>query len=194
MGSVAMSLLRRLFRPLRRFRKAEDGSLVVESIFIIPIMMLGFISFFAFWDVYKSQNMVQKGTYAVADMLSREMVPATPAFLDGLDRTLEFLIRRNANLRITSVRRISGGPTGTAGLDVLWSYSPGNAIPVLTDATVFEVGQHIPMMAVGSNMIIFEARVPYRPVSDILTVAHLNQTVAMRPRFLPTLCLQGVVC
>jgi hypothetical protein len=138
--------------------------------------------------------MVQKGTYAVADMLSREMVPASPGFITGLETTLEYIIERNANIRVTSIRRIANGPAGVAGLDVLWSFSPGNVLTPRTEATLAEIEGEIPMMSVGSNVVIFEAFVPYTPVTDILTVSTMNETVAMRPRFLPTLCMTGIVC
>jgi len=186
--------IRRLADRLSRFRRDTRGSLLVESVFIVPIMALGLTGFYAFWDVYRTQNTVQKASYAVADMLSREMVPATPAFLDGLERTLEFLIRENARLRITSIRRISDGPTGVTGLDVLWSYSPSNAMVPLNETSLVTIQNAIPMMAVGSNMVIFEVQVPYVPVTDVLEVDTLNEVVAMRPRFLPTLCMQGVTC
>ena len=185
----------RLFRHLLgRFRKGTSGSVSVEAVFVVPMMMLGLFGFYAFWDVYRTQNMVQKASYAVADMLSREMIPATQPFIDGLEDTLEFLIQQEARIRVTSVRRVSDGPTGTTGLDVLWSYSPGNVMLPLTDQTLVQVEPDIPMMAVGSNIVIFEVVVPYTAVTDILTIDTLDEVVAMRPRFLPTLCMQGTVC
>lgn len=187
-------LTQALLRCLRRFRDRRNGSVTIEAIFVIPMMMLGFTGFFAFWDVYRTQNTVQKASYAVADMLSREMVPATPAFIDGLEDTLEFLIQRDARIRVTSVRRVSNGPTGVQGLDVLWSYSPGNVMLPLTDQSLVEVEQDIPMMAIGSNMVLFEVRVPYTAMSEMLEVDTLDEIVAMRPRFLPTLCMQGTIC
>ncbi|PLL11127.1 hypothetical protein C0V75_17735 [Tabrizicola sp. TH137] len=179
---------------LRRFRDRSAGSVTVEAAFVLPMLAMGLFGFFAFWDVYRTQNMVQKGTYAVADMLSREMIPATPAFIDGLEDTLEFLIQAEARIRVTSVRRVSDGPAGAQGIDVLWSYSPGNVMEPITEATLSLVEPDIPMMAIGSNMVIFEAVVPYAPVTDLLEVDSLEEIVAMRPRFLPTLCLQGTIC
>ncbi|MEN9411500.1 MAG: hypothetical protein RL216_3474 [Pseudomonadota bacterium] len=181
-------------RLLRRFRDRTSGSMVVESIFAIPMLALGMTGFFTFWDVYRSQNMVQKATYAVADMLSREMIPATPAFITGLESTLEFLIREDATIRVTSVRRTSDGPLGLLGLDVLWSFSPGNQLVPLTEATLTEVLEEMPMMAVGSNVVVFEVTVPFAPLTDILDVNSIREVVAMRPRFLPALCMQGVSC
>ena len=156
---------------------------------------MGMTGFFAFWHVYQTQNLIQKGTYAVADMLSREMVPATPAFLTGLERTLEYLIEgEDARVRITSIRRTSDGPTGILGLDVLWSYSPGAMMTPLTEASLTQIQEEIPMMAIGSNMVIFEVVAPYAPLTDIVEVDSITEIVAMRPRFLPTLCLTGVSC
>lgn len=183
-----------LLSALRKFWSDRSGTMTVEALVIVPVMAMGMTGFFAFWHVYQTQNMVQKGTYAVADMLSREMIPATPAFLTGLETTLEFIIRRNANVRVTSIRRTSDGPTGVTGLDVLWSFSPGNALPARTEATLTDIQGDIPMMSIGSNVVIFEAVVPYVAVTDILDVNTINETVVMRPRFLPTLCMTGVVC
>jgi hypothetical protein len=187
-------LTARLRRALRRFASRNSGSMTVEALFIVPVMAMGMSGFFAFWDAYKTQNVVQKSAYAVSDMLSREMVPATPAFLNGLEQTLEYLIDGEARIRVTSIRRTSDGPLGLVGLDVLWSYSPNNVMLPLTEATLFEVEPDIPMMAVGSNMVIFEVSVPYAPVTEILDLDTIRETVAMRPRFLPTLCMTGVVC
>jgi hypothetical protein len=187
-------LTARLRRALRRFASRNSGSMTVEALFIVPVMAMGMSGFFAFWDAYKTQNVVQKSAYAVSDMLSREMVPATPAFLNGLEQTLEYLIDGEARIRVTSIRRTSDGPLGLVGLDVLWSYSPNNVMVPLTEATLFEVEPDIPMMAVGSNMVIFEVSVPYAPVTEILDLDTIRETVAMRPRFLPTLCMTGVVC
>lgn len=181
-------------RSLGRFAKDTSGSLLAELMFIVPVMAMGMSGFYAFWDAYQTQNRVQKGAYAISDMLSREMVPASPAFLNGLETTLEYLIGTDARTRITSIRRNSGGPLGATGLTVLWSHSPGGTLPPLTNATLNLVISEVPMMAVGSNVVVYEVVVPYSPVTEILTVNTINEVVAMRPRFLPTLCLTGMTC
>lgn len=192
--TMLSSIKQRFAGALRRFGTDTSGTLLAETMFIVPVMALGMTGFFAFWDAYQTQNRVQKGAYAVSDMLSREMIPATPAFLAGLERTLEYLIGEDARVRVTSIRRVSDGPLGLQGLDVLWSVSPGNVMQPLTEPTLTLVEADIPMMATGSNMVIFEVVVPYSPVTDILEIDSINETVAMRPRFLPTLCLTGVSC
>lgn len=188
------SLTSGIKRSLGRFTKDTSGSMVAEAMFIVPVMAMGMSGFYAFWDAYQTQNRVQKGAYAISDMLSREMVPATPAFLNGLEATLEYLIGTDARTRITSIRRNSGGPTGATGLTVLWSHSPGATMPPLTNATLNQVISEVPMMAVGSNVVVYEVVVPYSPVIEMMTLNTINETVAMRPRFLPTLCMTGVTC
>lgn len=184
----------RVEQAIRRFGSDRSGSVTAEAMLIVPVMTLGMFGFFSFWNAYQSQNMVQKAAYAISDMLSREMIPATPAFLDGLERTLEYMVGSEARTRVTSIRRNSDGPLGTTGLQVLWSYSPGGVMLPLNNATLTEVIADVPMMAVGSNMVVYEVVVPYTPLTEILTIDTLNETVAMRPRFLPTLCMTGVIC
>ncbi len=188
------SITQGITRALRRFGSDTSGTLLAEAMFIVPVMALGMSGFYAFWDVYQTQNRVQKGAYAVSDMLSREMVPASPAFLTGLERTLEYIIGQDARIRVTSIRRVSDGPLGLQGLDVLWSVSPGNVMLPLNEGTLTQIEPDIPMMAVGSNMVVMEVVVPYSPVTEILELDTISETVAMRPRFLPTLCLTGVSC
>lgn len=184
----------RLCSAIRRFWADRSGTMTIEALFIVPVMAMGMSGFFAFWHIYMTQNMVQKASYAVADMLTREMIPATPAFINGLETTMEYMIRRNANIRVTSIRRTTDGPTGVLGLDVLWSYSPGNVLTPRTEASLTEIVDDIPMMSIGANIVIFEAQVPYVSVTDMITVNAITETIAMRPRFLPTLCMTGVAC
>lgn len=194
LSSITAGITAGIKQSVRRFAKDTSGSMLAEAMFIVPVMAMGLSGFYAFWDAYQTQNRVQKGAYAISDMLSREMVPATPAFLNGLERTLEYLIGTDARTRVTSIRRNSNGPLGATGLVVLWSHSPGNVMPPLTTATLNQVISEVPMMAVGSNVVVYEVVVPYAPVTEILTLNTINETVVMRPRFLPTLCISGVSC
>ena len=107
---------------------------------------------------------------------------------------MEYLIGADARTRVTSIRRNSDGPLGTTGLQVLWSYSPGGVMLPLTNETLTEVIEDVPMMAVGSNMVVYEVVVPYTPVTEMLTIDTIRETVSMRPRFLPTLCKTGAIC
>ena len=95
----------RLTDLLRRFRRDDGGSLVLESVLIMPFMLWAYVGLFVYWDAFRSINTVQKAAYTVSDMISREMLTITPAYLDGMDTLLERLIdqSQDARLRVTSV-------------------------------------------------------------------------------------------
>lgn len=187
-------MLKPIRNALRRFWQDTRGTLTMELLVVLPAMAAGMTGFYIYWHAYQTQNIVGKATYAVADLLSREMVPATNTTLTGMETTLEYLIGgRNAKTRITSIYRNTGGPSGVTGLAVLWSYSPNSAKTVLTTATLNTVSTQIPMMAVGSNIILYEVEVPYTPPGSVgIDAFTITNTVALRPRFLPKLCKSDV--
>lgn len=175
-------------RHARAFLREGAGGLSVEMVFIFPLLILFMIVFSAFWDAFRAQTAVQRAAYMAADMLSREQVAVNAAYVAGLERVVEHMVRRDAALRVTSLRRLSGGPSGLAGMEVRWSHSPGAAMPALTTATLSTVQSHIPIMAIGATMIMVEVQVAYRPLTSVLQVPMLRETFVLRPRFAPSIC------
>ena len=66
------------------FRRSEEGSLSVETIFAIPMLVWAITATFVFWDAFKTLNVSQKATYTVADMLSRETQTIDADYLTGM--------------------------------------------------------------------------------------------------------------
>ena len=85
--------------------------------------------------------------------------------------------------------------------EIKWSRSPGNAMPRLTTATLQTLSQHIPILADGDTVIVVETNTQFRPAFARLNIAEnfleaqdFSQFVVTRPRFVPQVCLTGVVC
>ena len=85
------SICRLLLRLSRsRFTRDTRGTVVVDTISAILLMSLGASAFFAFWQAYQVQNRVQKATYTISDLLSRQRgTTLTRVYLDGMERTAE---------------------------------------------------------------------------------------------------------
>lgn len=161
-------MLKTLLRWLPRSRFARDtrGSIVVDSLGGIMLLSLGASAFFSFWEAYQVQNRVQKATYTISDLISRQRgTTLSRTFLDGMEQTAEFLMHddQNAVMRITQVRRTSGVATDTTGLAIDWSYSPCNAKTALTTATISQIRTKLPLIDLGAALIVVEVDVEYDP-------------------------------
>lgn len=190
----------RLFKPLslRTFAKDSEGSITIEAIFAISIMILGLTGFYYFWSAYQAENRVQKATYTVSDLISRQRgTTLTKVFLDGMENTAEFLMHNNQNaiMRFTQVRRTSGTASSTTGLTVDWSYSPCGAMTTLTTATIGSIQSKVPMLDLGAAVVVTEMKVDYSfgfkhngQNYDALT---FNSFLAAMPRFEQQFTLTG---
>lgn len=163
-----MNMIHRLLCRLcpSRFARDTRGSIVVDSLSGILLLSLGASAFFSFWEAYQVQNRVQKATYTISDLISRQRgTTLTRSFLDGMEKTSEFLMHddQNAVMRISQVRRTSGVATNSAGLTVDWSYSPCNAKPSITTATISTIRSKLPLIDLGAALVVVEFDVQYDP-------------------------------
>ncbi len=188
-------LTRRPLPHLRAFLRDEGGSAVIESMMIIPVILMAWIGTYAFWEAFSARGTVQKANFAVADILSREMVPVTDTFLDGLDTTMEYMVgpRFDVSARFTVYSKTGPNDTDVA---VLWSYSPGTAMAVLTTAGLQARGANLPKLTTGSTAIVVDTQmaysVPFRiPIASYVVPSSFSDTVVLRPRYLAKLCRAG---
>lgn len=162
-----MSMLSSFGRLIQRitqssFVRREDGSMVVDSFSAILLLSLGASAFFTFWEAYQVENRVQKVTYTISDLISRQRgTTLTRPFLDGMERTAEFLMQSDHNviMRISQVRRTSGVATDNNGLTVDWSYSPCGARTAVTSATISTIRNRLPLIDLGAALIVVEVDV-----------------------------------
>lgn len=165
------AMIRRLLRllPQSRFARDTRGSIVIDSFTAILLLSLGASAFFAFWEAYQVQNRVQKATYTISDLISRQRgTTLTRTFLDGMEQTAEFLMHddQNAIMRISQVRRTSGVATDTAGLTVDWSYSPCGAKVAITTATINTIRNKLPLIDLGAALVVVEFEADYNAGMD----------------------------
>ena len=178
---------------LHRFRNEEGGTLVAEAVLVLPFMLWSYLALFVYWDAYRSVNTVQKAAYTVSDMISREMVAVSDAYINGMDAMMEYMIdhSQDAKTRVTSV-------TWSAinnRYEVHWSRSPGGAMPQLTTTTIQGMKDRIPVMSDGDYVVLVEVEVSYHPSFNVgVGNQILEQFIVTRPRFVPKVCLTGTTC
>ena len=187
------SLFSVLRRPLRRFLREDRGSVVAEGVIVLPVLLWAYLALFTYWDAFRSLNTVQKASYTVSDMVSRENLGISTAYVDGLDRMMEYLVDdgQNVSMRLTSV---TWSATNNR-FEVHWSLSPGNAMIPLTTTTLQPLASKIPNMAAGDYVVILEVSVPYAPTFSIgMNDMNFEEFIVTRPRFLPCLPLDNIIC
>lgn len=187
------SLFSVLRRPLRRFLREDRGSVVAEAVIVLPVLLWAYLALFTYWDAFRSLNTVQKASYTVSDMVSRENLGISTAYVDGLDRMMEYLVDdgQNVSMRLTSV---TWSATNNR-FEVHWSRSPGNAMIPLTTTTLQPLASKIPNMAAGDYVVILEVSVPYAPTFSIgMNDMNFEEFIVTRPRFLPCLPLDNIIC
>ena len=177
------------------FQKDERGTLMAEAVLILPFMLWSYLALFVYWDSYRAINTVQKASYTISDMISREMKEVTPAYVDGMDAMLEQMIDQDqdAKLRVTS---LTWSDINTR-YEVIWSRSPHAAMTPLTTTSINgdDIADHLPIMSGGDPMVLVEVEVNYHPSFNVgINDQTLKQFIATRPRFLLRLCMTGIAC
>lgn len=193
--------MRTFITALRRFGRDDEGNLVLEAVLVMPFMLWAYAGLFVYWDAFRSINTVQKAAYAVSDMISREMLTITPAYLAGMDTVMERLIDQDmdVSLRVTSVMcdgEDNEKCDGTLGRNVVhWSVSPGNTMTPLTTTALQALDDRIPDMSDGDYVVIVEVSVAYSPSFNVgVSDMDIEQFIVTRPRFVPRICMQGYAC
>ncbi len=208
--------MQRLILSLRIFAADMRGNMSVEAIFVLPILTWAFITFTVFWDAFRANNLAQKATYVIADIVSRERSQVQNYYMTNYFRTFVYAAERpertvsnsQVMLRVTSVLFSEGSvdeedhtTTGDDSVAVLWSMtSNSTAYPAHTNTSITALLPRIPAMLNGDSMIIVESRVTWQPdftaqfagsvLSDVegLGTRVMNNLTSVRPRFVPKVC------
>lgn len=182
-----MSALRRLVTRLRWFGRSEDGSISVEAMLILPILVWAYMGTFVFFDAFRAQATNIKAGYAIADTISRETGYITPAFLDSLYNLQEFLVSTDEQVQM----RVSvfSYRASDDSYRVRWSRTRGGGAN-MTDAVLAQLRPNLPVMPNGEVAIMVETRVGYVPAFSVgLSDFTFEDLVVTRPRFAGQVCM-----
>ncbi|TNC51928.1 hypothetical protein FHG66_03720 [Rubellimicrobium rubrum] len=179
-----MSLRSALRSAFRRFRRDESGSITVEAVLMIPILVWVLLASFVFFNSYRQQSLNLKVAYTLTDIVSRETnEPITPEFVDSLFRLQGFLLGTGEpqKLRLSLIRYTAGPP---ATYRVVWSQERGWA-GTMTNARLNSIkDKAIPLMSDGEVAIILETSADYTPAFRVgIGPQTFTNFMVMRPRF-----------
>lgn len=191
--NMSFSPLKFLKSSLARFARREEGTIMAETVIILPMMLWSFLALFVYWDSFRSMNTTQKASYTIADMISREMVAVNDAYITGMRNVMQYMLDQGEvpRIRVTSVSY----SLANNRFEVRWSRSPSNALPILTTTSLQSLASRIPAMSDGDHVIIVETKVDYKPSFNVgVEDTVLEQFIVTRPRFVPRICHANVSC
>ncbi len=185
----------RLTQKIMRFLRDEKGTVLVDAMMLMPMLVWGYVGLFAYFDSYRSINTVQKASYTIADLLSRSQDSdgIDDAYLSGMLATLNAIIdtQQSDKIRVTSYTWSQANNR----YEVIFSRSPNSAMTALTTANLATMTDRLPLMADGDSAVLLETEVAYTPpMAYGLEPTTLHQFIVTRPRFLPKLCHESFAC
>ena len=175
---------------IARLRRDEGGYMVVEAVLILPILFWAFLALYTFWDAYRSATTIQKASYAISDLISREQREVNAAYISGMRSAMNEMIaqRLDAELRVTSIVRSDARNR----FEVQWSCTSGTSTAKLTTTTLQDLAASIPSMSDGNTVVLVETWVDYEPALKIgITDKRFAQFIVTRPRYSPQIVLSG---
>jgi hypothetical protein len=99
-----MTFCRQIFG---NFVRCERGTVMVETVIVAPLLFWTVMAMFSYWDIYRSVNVIQKATYTVSDVISRQRQNdgITSAEFLGFRKLMNYLIDQDqqVEMRVTSL-------------------------------------------------------------------------------------------
>lgn len=173
---------------LQRWLHDTRGALTVETVIVLPILLIAFLALLVFYDAFRTQKVNVSASYTLSDLISRQVAPVTPAFLEGLHDIYEHISRANhaTSLRISSVY----WNVIDEEYQVVWSYATRDGAP-LGNAALNERVDRLPVIPRADTVILMEASMHYRPpITQGLGEQTFAHFVVTRPRFAPQIVFQ----
>lgn len=181
---------------LSRIRNDQNGSMAIELVIVVPILVWALLSTFVYFDLYRTEATSNRAALTIADMFSREQADIDPVYLDGSRELLRALTfsETDPDLRVTVYRFDDVNDRYFR----VWSRNVGMG-PDLTndDLITLRAAGRLPLLTPGDISILVETRTNYSAPFSIglgpFTATDLNDVTfntftVIRPRFTMNLC------
>ncbi|SEK54431.1 hypothetical protein SAMN05421666_1046 [Roseovarius nanhaiticus] len=171
---------------LTRFRSEERGSVMVEAVITLPLLIWALGATYEFFEVHRYQSARDKASYTIADMVSREMSAVTPTYLNNAKTVFDTIANDGVpnSMRVTLVKYDSDENV----YSVKWSHVRGATyLRALTDSDVKTAHDRLPQMRDGEELVVVDSLSKYEPMFDIGlgTGMNVSTSVMAIPRFAP---------
>ncbi|MBJ3786736.1 TadE/TadG family type IV pilus assembly protein [Devosia sediminis] len=161
----------------------ERGASIIEFALLAPVLLFLLLGTVTLFDLFRTLQNVEKATFTVGDMMSRENAAMTQAKLDNMLTLVRQMLptANDGGLRVSSIVKQGGL------LVVKWTKTVGSNVP--TTALPASV---IPDVAEGDSVILTESFVPHRAAFGLFGADSVvfGAQAAHRPRFVSAIAFQ----
>ena len=177
-------------RMLRRFRDNERGSVALETVLVIPMLLWAYLSMYSFFHAYRTHSLNIKTAYAVGDAISRETTPINQAYLNGMHEMAAYMSwtrTENFAIRVTSVKYNADDNK----YEEDWSKVVG-WVPALDANAVQALSSQLPTMPDNERVVVVETFERYDPPFNLgLSDHEIHNFVFTRPRYANRVCFDA---
>ncbi|WP_299851213.1 pilus assembly protein [uncultured Roseovarius sp.] len=182
-------------RVMRRFCGERDGSVMVETVICLPLLVLGLVATWEFYEVHRYKSAREKATYTIADMISRETPGITDTYIDNAMKLFDGITNDDgANQIRVSVVRFDAAKNEYY---IRWSETRGaGSYTDLTDTDVATAHSILPILGDGEDLILVESESDYKPTFKVGLGSGVTITTRIftKPRFTGQICFEGSSC
>ncbi|WP_299349718.1 pilus assembly protein [uncultured Shimia sp.] len=180
-----IQIIRSVLKTARRFSKETDGTVSVEAVIVLPMLLWAFIAMWVFFDAYKTRSETEKAAFVVSDMLARETGAINETFMVSAKNLFDILADSDSE---SGLRTSVISYRGKRDIYVLeWSNAQGN-ISALSSSSIAEIATDLPEMVDGETLILVETISTYEPSLNVgLGDLTMKTFIFARPRFAPQL-------
>lgn len=177
-----------LLAPIKPFLRDLRGTVKVEFVIILPLLLSWLLGSYAVFDAYKSYSRASKATYAVSDIISRKL-DVGPSIITEMHDILDGMVPWSSDQKSLRISSLTYDTTN--GWSVLWTQHSG--ITTNFDSNVLQQSTKdiLPDLADGDTIILTETAIPYDPLfnSDLVPDLTWRHKLAVRPRYVVSIAL-----
>jgi len=170
-------------RAKQQFLMNQSGASATEFAMLLPVLLLLLLASMTAFDMIRTAQNVEKVTFTIGDMLSRDRQPLSATKLGNMLT----LLRNSVPTSIDGGLRISSIAMENDAFVVRWSRAVGNNVPnTPLDSSIF------PEITNGDSVLLTESFVPHAAmvagfgISDVT----FSSKAAYRPRFVSAIPFQ----
>ncbi len=212
----------RVRRRARGFVTGARGSVSIEFVLSLPLMLWGLAAMVVFFNGYQARYHAQMAAQTVADIMSRETNLFTANYIEGLNDVYDFLADNTyeTRLRVSSVIWDSANERNR----LQWSYAtrdlselPADVFELLDNGDyaglqqafgedesvtfanavyqmpVEDLADRIPPVLPGEALLLVEAFSLWEPFANVgIGQLRFSPVIVVRPRFAPWINFDGI--
>ncbi|SHH71791.1 TadE/TadG family type IV pilus assembly protein [Cognatishimia maritima] len=188
--------MRKLLTHIKNFARNTNGTVAIEVVVILPILLWAIAAMAIFFDVFRTKSTAEKAAFTISDLLSRETNAITPTFVTNTRVLFDDIVglttpadgevemSDDSSMRISVIK----WDEDTLAYELQWSEVRGAAFLGYEEADMTDLADSLPTMADQDTVILVETHFTYSPNLNVgLGDRDIETFVFTRPRYAPQL-------